>query len=235
MAESLGKEIKITVDNEQTKSLALELAQEKLKNDKLADKIVRTNLSDPDKETLKEENEDLRNKLSLIAEKQFEKKRQEVGAPPEIDTPEKLQGFVAAKTKRETPSGSAPLNRQQYGGGSEDSIWTRKFSSGEAMVKALEQVANDKSNLEESKKATFALKQLWAKNVQEWKASGKATQLIPNRDESIPKRDGDVESQEADFGNQLESETKRIVGPSFKPNQHNYSKTHSQGGQKIGE
>lgn len=44
--------------------------------------------------------EDLKAKLEIIAEKEFEKKRQEVGAPESVDTPEKLQGFIQAKEQK---------------------------------------------------------------------------------------------------------------------------------------
>src|SRR5271157_5284154 len=67
-----------------------------------------------------EENEDLKNKLAIIAEKQFEKKRKEVGAPDSVNTPEKLQGFIEAKKQLEPKNehgGVAPLNSYQYNGG----------------------------------------------------------------------------------------------------------------------
>jgi len=70
---------------------------------------------DSEKEALIEENEDLRNKLTLVAHAEFERKKRSLGAPQEIETPEQLQGWEMAKKSKEGEKGSfgtAPLSSQ---------------------------------------------------------------------------------------------------------------------------
>jgi len=62
--------------------------------------------------------EDYKSKLELIAQLEFERRRKEEGAGdrPDIDTPEKLQGFIAGKTgKKAEPAGNVPLSPAQLG------------------------------------------------------------------------------------------------------------------------
>jgi hypothetical protein len=206
---------------------------------------------------LEDENEDLKNKLGLISQIQYEKKQKEAtdkvnkliadpekraifieqiksGKPDQVSALDKTMDLLADQLKTnsnqrfETPAGNAPLNSQQWGNQNNDNIWTRKFPSGEAMAKSLEAYAQDPNNSPaEQGRAKAVIGELWQKNVREWKANNKTGQLISNRDEGIPQKNGNVEVKEEELGGQLDSELKRIVGGSFKPAIHGYSKTHS--------
>jgi len=60
--------------------------------------------------------EDYRAKLELIAEKEFERKKREAGAPAEISTPEELMGFIQGKFGgKKVPAGNIPLTPAQTG------------------------------------------------------------------------------------------------------------------------
>lgn len=87
-----------------------------------------------DEKTLKEQAEE---KLDLVAQKEFEKKKRELGAPSEIDTVEKLQGYEQAlKGKSQATGGTAPLSGQnQYSTG--DSFTKKQFNSPKAMCEEL--------------------------------------------------------------------------------------------------
>jgi hypothetical protein len=90
-------------------------------------------------EALKEENLELKEKLDLVATAEFEKRKKELGAGPEVDTPEKLEGFKlgqkSAQPKRE-PTGNAPLDSAQIYGSS-DPFLKQKFDSPKEMVDAI--------------------------------------------------------------------------------------------------
>jgi len=77
-----GQEIHVTVDNEQTKILAQQLAQaqqeKKAAEDKLAKLEADKKAQDEASKKLGEETEDLKNKLGIIAEKELDKKRKAV-------------------------------------------------------------------------------------------------------------------------------------------------------------
>jgi hypothetical protein len=98
---------KFRSDDVNSMRLAKQMAEENLK--KLEGK-------DSEKEALEAENEDLRSKIDLIAQKAFEKKKRELNAPDEVNTPEKLMGYEMAQ-KAKTPtspqnSGCVPLSSQ---------------------------------------------------------------------------------------------------------------------------
>jgi hypothetical protein len=86
------------------------------------------------------EKENLKSKLELVALKAFEKKKAEVGAGDEIDTPEKLQGFILAKQgSGKPPSGTAPLNQGQQGE-------KTGYSDYGSMIRDLKSMASDSNN-----------------------------------------------------------------------------------------
>ena len=114
--QNKGREIKVTVDNEQTKSLALELARANLLNEKLVDTVAR--------KEVKDDHNDLATKKLQVYQK-FNDSR-----ALDCQTVEELQNFVTQKindASRPIPAGSAPLNAQQYG--QSDELWKRKFGS----------------------------------------------------------------------------------------------------------
>jgi hypothetical protein len=67
---------------------------------------------------LEEKNEELREKLEIIALAQFESKKRELGCnDADIDTPDKLEAWQKGHEEKKEASGSAPLSYgQMYGG-----------------------------------------------------------------------------------------------------------------------
>jgi len=149
-----------------------------------------------------EENEDLKNKLAIIAEKQFEKKRKEVGAPDEVNTPEKLQGFIAAKQGKPELGGVAPLNSYQMGGAQQATdLAHRKFANIEEAIAVL-QSEKRKGNAE----AENLLTELWKRGIRDWRVAGHPSQTF-SQDDQVPKTSGtvDVNFDDAKFqGSELE-------------------------------
>lgn len=106
------REIKITVDNTETKRLAEELAKAQLEKKAMEEKIAKI---EADKKTqddaakkLSEETEDLKNKLGIIAEKELEKKRKSVSekANAILKDPERVKEIT---DKLSTPEGIAAM------------------------------------------------------------------------------------------------------------------------------
>lgn len=114
------------------------------------------------KSELEEENLDLREKLSLIAEVAFNKKKQELGCEDDsIRTPEQLQIWQKGKeseSRTDSPSGSAPL-QSDY---SSEDIAHKKFSSERELVRFL----NENKDNPQVKPYFDAL---WQKTVQTMK------------------------------------------------------------------
>ena len=253
--EGKEQEIKITVDNKQTEILAKQLAEAEASKKATEEKLAKI---EADKKAIEEaakksaeEAEDLKNKLSIIAEKELEKKRKAVtekatallGDPERIkeitDKLSTLEGIknaeftinmledqikkgqvqfeqykadeikkqeeavkkaaeeaaakaAAAKTEEEkkaaeeaakkaeeeakklaaqksTPSGSAPLNTQQMGGGQAPDLMHMKFDSYAAMVRYLQEVENgpDKELAAQARVALNQLLQKWAALVKQ--------------------------------------------------------------------
>ena len=127
---------------------------------------------------LLEENEDLSGKLDLIAQQTFEKKKRELGAPKEIDTPEKLEGFARAKGEYNPASGgTANLNDAQYGKGLDDDIFTKQYDNPVDLVRDLRIQAQNGNE-----KAKMALDVLFLKGL-------KSGQPIVGKSESILLKD----------------------------------------------
>ncbi|GEM_PF-4851878 len=112
-----------------------------------------------------------------VGEEQFkqyqesEKKRlEEAEAKRKADEAAAIEAAKTGKAvpKPETPAGSAPLNPQQQGAGSEPTdLMHKKFASYEAMVRYLHDVENgpDKQQAAEAKAALTSLLQKWASLV----------------------------------------------------------------------
>lgn len=104
--------IKITVDNEQTKVLAEQLAkaqQEKKETEEKLKAIEAQRAADAEAaKQAKEETEDLKNKLGIIAEKELEKKRNSVKAQANalLKDPERVKEI---ESKLGTPEGIAAM------------------------------------------------------------------------------------------------------------------------------
>lgn len=113
---------------------------------------------------LEEENEDLKSKLGLIAEKAFEKKKQELGcSDSEIDTPDKLLAWEKGKTGKGegSPSGSAPLNSFQLG----EKQKNGSYSSVEEMINDLRDRAEVFRGTPQGNQAEKILNQLLQKGL----------------------------------------------------------------------
>lgn len=119
------------------------------------------------KDELKEKVEDLQNKLGLIAEKAFDKKKAELGcSDSSIDTPDKLFAWEKGKTGKSDFAGSAPLNSAQMGQGENSDILKRKFANHAELVKFLKDNESDP----EVKKYYDAL---WKQTIQAMKNGSK--------------------------------------------------------------
>jgi hypothetical protein len=132
------------------------------------------------KEAIEEENQDLREKLSLAAQVAFEKKKAELGcSDSEIDTPDKLLAWEKGKSGKDSssPSGSAPLQSnyfEQFKGKPEGGISKKKFASHSEMVKFL------KVN-EEDPEARKYIEALWKQTIQAMK-NGEKIEYNPQTD-----------------------------------------------------
>lgn len=120
-------------------------------------------------EQLKRERDDLAEKLDLIAQTAFEKKRKELGAPAEIDTPEKLIGFAKAKeSKRSASGGTAPFVGGNYQG-------QEGFDSYNSMIDHLRDVASHSNpDLASREQAQLVLNELMKKAFKGQKEANKA-------------------------------------------------------------
>jgi hypothetical protein len=104
--------IKITVDNEQTKILAEQLAKAQNEKKEMEDKLAKIEadkkVQDEAAKKLAEETEDLKNKLGIIAEKELEKKRNSVKekANALLKDPERVKEI---ESKLSTPEGIAAM------------------------------------------------------------------------------------------------------------------------------
>ncbi len=172
--------------------------------------------------------DDLTNKLGIIAEKQFEKKRKEVGAPDSVNTPEKLQGFITAKEAldKNEHGGVAPLNQYQYQGGQQQAtdLAHRKFANINEAIATL-QAERRHGNVE----AAQLLDKLWEKGIHDWRASGHPPQTF-SIDDNVEKVSG---TPDINFDNMKPQEDmSEIARFGVKKAEYNYSKTHNAAGQK---
>ena len=171
--------------------------------------------------------EDLTNKLGIIAEKQFEKKRKEVGAPDSVNTPEKLQGFITAKEAldKNEHGGVAPLNYFQYNGGQQQAtdLAHRKFSNINEAIATLQ--AERRSG---NKEAADLLDKLWQKGIHDWRVAGHPAQTF-SIDDNVEKVSG---TPDINFDNvKPQEDMSEIARFGVKKAEFNYSKTHNAAGQ----
>jgi len=131
------------------------------------------------------EAEDYKAKLQMIAEKEFERKKRELDAPDEIDTPEKLMAWeLAKKGKKKEPSGVVPLSPAQLGQSGQEE--PKSYSSYEEMLKDLHDQEKN-GTPEEQAYAKAVLDELVRRSVKAVK-SGKMIE-----DEETPKPDFKLE------------------------------------------
>lgn len=173
------RKIKITVDNEQTKILAEELARERLKNDKLVDYVAG-----------KEVNED-HNDLATLKLQAYQKFKN----PMFLDAENKetlsamLTNYINELAEKanptQKPSGVAPANDLQYGRGKED-LYTRKFYDSQQMVSELRRLSKEGTPQEKADSEHY-LGELWRKYVLDKRAMPTRAEpsVNPNSPESL--------------------------------------------------
>jgi len=122
------KAIKITVDNEQTKKLAKELAVSELKNELLQQE--------------KENPEPSLNDLKMQAIEKFGRADLWTQATSKAQLRDMITNFInsVAEQSKGSPSGSAPLNSAQMG--QSQDLWTKKYEDYPSMIKELRQKAH---------------------------------------------------------------------------------------------
>lgn len=133
--------------------------------------------------------DDLKNKLGIIAEKEFEKKRKAVNAPDEVNSPERLFGFEIAKkmlNPKNEPAGSAPMNPDYNPNGTTDDIYKKRFGTYDDMVKALraESKSEDKAKAQRANLVLNALLNKYATSQRDIHTEQRFCE-----DDAIPKTD----------------------------------------------
>jgi hypothetical protein len=137
---------------------------------------------------LEQENEELKEKLNLIAENAFMNKKRELGcSDPEITTPDQLEAWKKGKEdSQDGSSGYAPLDdAQKYGGNPPN----EGFSSHEEMIEALLH-AKHNGSAEEQKVAQRVLDQILIKSLRGVKEQERGIKpYVPSKEsESIIER-----------------------------------------------
>jgi len=132
------------------------------------------------KEELESENEDLKNKLSIIAARRFEEKKKQLNAPASIKTVEELMAWQAEKQAdptRRTSSGALSLEGQGNTGGVE-------FENQQEMIDFLQR-RKASGTAEEKREAKAVLDELWRKMLKGKEKAG-PEQKIDIEDEGTP-------------------------------------------------
>jgi hypothetical protein len=114
-------------------------------------------------EDLESENEDLKNKLSLLAQAEFEAKKKRLGAPSQITSPEKLKEWE--EEQRALQSGD-PIRQPSSGSlGLQDNLVNSEgYDSHEELIDDLRKRARSKDP-KISQEADAVLKELWRKMI----------------------------------------------------------------------
>ena len=166
------------------------------KDMELANKIAKDELAkmkgqtDADKEVekfkteaeLEEENQQLKEKIQLVAEQAFEAKKQKIGcSDPEIDTFDKLEAWQSGRDTHGTPvkegaSGSLPLNDAQIYGGARP----EGFESQEALIDDLRRRSHLGDKIAEKQLGQLLVKSL--KGIKEQRQGVK--EFIPEENDS---------------------------------------------------
>lgn len=204
-------------------------------NRELLDRLDEKQSSDSEQE-LREENEDLKNKLGIIAERAIEKKLDQLGVTsPElrahfVKNPSELMSFeqgqkMGLNQKGPAPSGDIPLSSAQLGQSGNLELLKKRFPSVEAMIKHLRTVERNSTNPYAQNEAKLLLEKLFQKTIKSQKETGQPIQAYdPNTIENLPplKKVGDfvtpIDPTEGDLGQfkktreRKESEKKALEG-----------------------
>ncbi len=119
----------------------------------------------------KAEKEELRTKLTLIAEKEFERKKRELGAPEDIETVEQLKGWARAKGKSdedlEAERLAEPVGHGSGGQASLDQasgVSNKEYDSVESMIDDLRAKSQSSEDAQTRREAQAVLNELFAKS-----------------------------------------------------------------------
>jgi hypothetical protein len=159
-----------------------------------------------------DENQDLKSKLGLAAEKALQKKKQELGLNPNSSmTPDEVlayeKGLQEKNSNGKGPSGTAPLNRAQLGERGTDLYHTR-FSNPQELISTLQKLSHE-GNAE----AQSYLDKLTEQFVRVYIHGKKPLEEYhdPNSPENLPdlKKEGNyltpVRKEEGDLGRLIDS------------------------------
>lgn len=119
---------------------------------------------DNSKDELMQENEDLKNKISIIAKRKFDSKKKLLNAPEYIRTPEELMDWEKIRGNldptEKSSSGTLSLAGQTAGGSG------MEFESQEEMIAELQRRKNSpKASPQEKREAKAILDALWLKSI----------------------------------------------------------------------
>jgi hypothetical protein len=125
-------------------------------------------------EKLRDERDDFKGKLEMIAEMEFNRQRQKLGAPDSVKSPEELMAYEKGlkNANNSPPSGSAPLNEYQLGDGK------LGFETMEQMIQHLHDNPTPENEI--------ILRKLWEKTLK-GTSQKKNFEIEYSEDEKIPK------------------------------------------------
>lgn len=171
---SQGKEIKVTVDNEQTKILAEELARERLKNERLVDTLARREIQG--------DNSDLATRKLQVYQKFGDSKALDCQTTEELR--DLVTSLINERAPNPTPAGSAPLNSAQYG--QSDDLYKRRFPDQKSMIDALlaDMHGSDPRKAEIARSYYDKMLAIWIKSKRS--KQGLDDFFDPNRVENLP-------------------------------------------------
>jgi hypothetical protein len=195
MSENKEARLRITVDNKSTEKVLEILERERLEKEK----AEHDNPARFPKPTLQEENQTLKDTLSLVAEQQTLKKLDSLGIKSEElrdkyrANPELLNAYEdGLKGKgRSSPSGTAPLNSAQWGENGQPPTYdahgdliNKKYPSYEAMI---ENLHDREAIFGRSQKGLQATKMLEALTRKFFEAHKETNSPVPIYQKPLPK------------------------------------------------
>ena len=203
--EAKSKSLKITVDSEQMKQLAMDLAKEKIKNEKLEDEKLK---QAEDKPLLFNSDSDLATRKIQVYEKFHDERFLKAESKEELSQMvTNLVNEVAEKRKPTPSGGSAPMNDKQFPNQNVDDLYRHKFSNEKEMVQTLQKLSREGDS-----NAKSYLDALLSQYIKAKKANPNVPDAFydPNAPENLPdlKHEGGfltpVDKSEGDIGRLLE-------------------------------
>jgi hypothetical protein len=213
--EKKPRELKITVDSEQMKQLAMDLAKEQLKVSALTEKVLDKNedkriiFKDEEDKNIQFNSSDTLEKRKLQAYEKFHQEKF-LKAESKQELNDMITNLVneVAEKRKEAPEGSAPLNSQQMGFNGQDDLYKHRFQNEKELVSTLRDLAH--SGSEEAKSYLDALMVQFIKSKKQ-NPNSPDNSYDSNSPENLPllKREGQfltpVRKEEGDIGKILEA------------------------------